>query len=229
MHLRLALFAALVAACFTVGSPRAQTAAPKTFGDDIYQPTIGQSGKDVIWVPTQDSLTTKMLEAANVKPTDLVVDLGAGDGKIAIAAARQFGASAVGIEYKKEMADLARRNVKRAGVEDKVKIIQGDIFVEDFSAATVVTMYLLPDLNLKLRPTLLKMSPGTRIVSNGFNLGDWEPDEIIGTEPAFAYLWVVPADVSGKWTITGLEGARSAEIDLTQRHQHVGGDRKSVV
>jgi tRNA G37 N-methylase Trm5 len=145
-------------------------------GDDKYKPSIGQEGKDVIWVPTGDELVTNMLKIAKVGPSDLVYDLGAGDGKIAIAAAKQFGATAVGIEFNPEMAALGQRNAERAGVSKKVKIIQGDIFKEDFSKATVVTMYLLPELNLKLRPTILKMKPGTRVVSHAFTMGDWEAD-----------------------------------------------------
>ncbi|MGA1652023.1 MAG: class I SAM-dependent methyltransferase, partial [Burkholderiaceae bacterium] len=138
-----------------------QTALAQTKGgDQLYQPQVGQPGKDVVWVPTGDELVTKMLQTAKVTKDDLVYDLGAGDGKIAIAAGREFGARAIGIEYNPEMASLAQRNAERAGVADRVKIIQGDIFKEDFSKATVITMYLLPDLNLKLRPTLLKLKPG---------------------------------------------------------------------
>ena len=193
------------------------------FGDDVFEPMVGQMGKDVIWVPTEDSLAQRLLESARVKPTDVVYDLGAGDGKIAIMAAKKFGATAVGIEYKAEMADLARRNAQRAGVEDKVKIITGDIFVEDFSRATVVTLYLLPDLNLKLRPTLLKMTPGTRIVANSFNMGDWEPDEIIKVGGEHGYRWVVPAWVAGSWDVKGIEGAKKSELSLAQSYQQVGG------
>ena len=199
-----------------------QIERPK-LGDEQFEPMVGQMGKDVIWVPTEDSLAQRLLESARVKPTDLVYDLGAGDGKIAIMAAKKFGANAVGIEYKAEMAELARRNAKRAGVEDKVKIIKGDIFVEDFSQATVVTLYLLPDLNLKLRPTLLKMTPGTRIVANSFNMGDWEPDEIITVGGEHGYRWVVPAWVAGNWDVKGIEGARKSELSLAQSYQQIGG------
>ncbi|MCC7227918.1 MAG: methyltransferase domain-containing protein [Burkholderiaceae bacterium] len=209
------------AAAATAPVPR-QSERPK-LGDELFEPMIGQMGKDVIWVPTQDSLAQKLLTSAGVKPTDLVYDLGAGDGKIAILAAKNFGANAVGIEYKAEMADLARRNAKRAGVEDKVKIITGDIFVEDFSKATVVTLYLLPDLNLKLRPTLLKMTPGTRILANSFNMGDWEPDEIISVGSDHGYRWVVPSWVAGNWEVTGIEGAKKVQLSLAQSYQQIGG------
>lgn len=191
-------------------------------GDSLYQPDVGQSGKDVIWVPTNDELVKMMLDVAKVKSTDVVYDLGAGDGKIAIAAARDYGARAVGIEYNRDMAALAQRNADRSGVAAKVKIINGDIFVEDFSEATVVTLYLLPNLNLKLRPTLLDMKPGTRVVSNSFNMGDWEPDQRLGIDYTIGYFWVVPAKVGGTWQLRG-EELRDAELVLGQKFQNVGG------
>ena len=190
-------------------------------GDSLYQPDVGQSGKDVIWVPTNDELVKMMLDVAKVKSTDVVYDLGAGDGKIAIAAARDYGARAVGIEYNRDMAALAQRNADRSGVAAKVKI-NGDIFVEDFSEATVVTLYLLPNLNLKLRPTLLDMKPGTRVVSNSFNMGDWEPDQRLGIDYTIGYFWVVPAKVGGTWQLRG-EELRDAELVLGQKFQNVGG------
>lgn len=198
-------------------------ASNHNLGDEKYQPHVGQEGKDVIWVPTSDALVKKMLDVAKVTADDLVFDLGAGDGKIPIAAARDYGATAVGIEYNAEMAALARRNAARAGVADKVKIITGDIFKEDFSKATVVTLYLLPDLNLKLRPTLLKMKPGTRVVSHAFTMGDWEPDQKIQTEIAHGYYWVVPANVAGKWSLTGMGTYTDVSLQLDQRYQKVGG------
>jgi SAM-dependent methyltransferase len=185
-------------------------------------PTRGQSGKDVIWIPTPEGLIDKMLTAAKVTPQDRVFDLGAGDGIIAITAARKYGAQAVGIEYNPRMADYARCRVKEAGMTDKVRIITGDIFVENFSSATVVTLYLLPDLNLRLRPTLLKMKPGTRIVSHAFTMGDWEPDETVSHEYARGYFWVVPAQVEGDWMMTGLEGG-PVRMSLRQTFQNIGG------
>jgi SAM-dependent methyltransferase len=193
-----------------------------TTGDSLYQPDVGQSGKDVIWVPTNDDLVKMMLDIAKVKPEDIVYDLGAGDGKIAIAAARDYGARSVGIEYNPDMAALAQRNTDRSGVADKVKIINGDIFVEDFSEATVVTLYLLPNLNLKLRPTLLDMKPGTRVVSNSFNMGDWEPDQRLGSNYTIGYFWVVPAKVGGTWQLNG-EELRNAELVIDQKFQNIGG------
>jgi SAM-dependent methyltransferase len=191
--------------------------------DEVFQPQVGQSGKDVIWVPTPDELVSRMLAAAKVTKDDLVFDLGAGDGKIAIAAARDFGARSVGIEFKKEMAELARCNAQRAGVGDRVTIINGDIFKEDFSKATVISMYLLPELNLRLRPTILKMKPGTRIVTNSFTMGDWEPDRVLSGPGNTGYYWVVPASVEGNWALEGLDGNTAATLALTQRYQRVGG------
>jgi hypothetical protein len=146
---------------------------------ETYVPKRGQMGKDVMWLPTSDDLVFKMLDAAQVGPQDELVDLGAGDGKIPIAAATQFGARAWGIEYNKDLAALAQRNAQRAGVAERVRIVHGDIFKEDFSKATVVTMYLLEELNAQLRPTILAMKPGTRVLSNTFSMGDWEPDQVI--------------------------------------------------
>ena len=224
MKFRVLVSVTSLAVALAVNPVFAQSVESTKLGDEKYEPRVGQSGKDVIWVPTNDAVADAMLKAANVKPTDLVYDLGAGDGKFAIAAAKNFGATAVGIEYNKEMADLATRNTQRAGVADKVKIINGDIFVEDFSKATVVTMYLLPDLNLKIRPTILKMAPGTRIVTNSFNMGDWEPDDKVGTGYAQGYFWVVPGNAAGKWSLKGVEGSQQpVTLELTQRYQRVGG------
>ena len=190
-------------------------------GDDQYKPRIGQEGKDVVWVPTTNELLAIMLKTAKVNSKDLVYDLGSGDGRIAIAAAKDFGAQAVGIEFNPAMAELAQRNVNRSGLGDRVKIINGDIFVEDFSKATVVTMYLLPELNIALRPTILKMKPGTRVTSHAFDMGDWDADiEIDG--PARAFYWVVPAPVEGEWLISGMEPRRTI-LKLSQNYQKIGG------
>jgi SAM-dependent methyltransferase len=190
-------------------------------GDDQYKPQVGQEGKDVIWVPTTNELLAIMLKTAKVNSNDLVYDLGSGDGRIAIAAAKDFGAQAVGIEFNPAMAELAQRNVNRAGVGERVKIINGDIFKEDFSKATVVTMYLLPDLNIALRPTILKMKPGTRVTSHAFNMGDWDADVEIDS-PAKAFYWVVPAPVEGEWLISGMEPKRTV-LKLSQYYQKIGG------
>jgi len=190
--------------------------------DPNYQPARGQSGKDVIWIPTPPELVEKMLTMAKVTPQDRVFDLGAGDGIIAIAAAQKFKANAVGIEYNPDMAAFARRKVAEAGVQDKVRIITGDIFKEDFSSANVITMYLLPELNLRLRPTILQMKPGTRVVAHAFDMGDWQADETATAAGATAYLWIVPAPVEGGWSVS-FDAGKTARLNLQQTFQNVGG------
>jgi hypothetical protein len=190
---------------------------------ETYVPQRGQMGKDVMWLPTSDDLVFKMLDAAKVGPQDELVDLGAGDGKIPIAAARLFGARAWGIEYNKDLAALAQRNAQRAGVADRVRIVHGDIFKEDFSKATVVTMYLLEELNAQLRPTILAMKPGTRVLSNTFSMGDWEPDQVIRVSNGTGYFWTVPAKVGGVWSLSGLDEKGNATLKLDQSFQRVGG------
>ena len=213
--------AAVALAAFAVAAPAMQGVPPE--GDEEYRPRSGQPGKDVIWVPTPDAFVTQMLRAAKTTAKDLVYDLGAGDGKIAIAAAKEFGARAVGIEYNPDLAALARRNAERAGVADRVTIVTGDIFKDDFSHATVVTMYLLPELNLRLRPLLLRMTPGTRVVSHSFHMGEWEADEMLNLDTREAFLWIVPADVAGRWQFKEKEGSWEARVDIDQRFQRIGG------
>lgn len=188
-----------------------------------YQPSVGQSGKDVIWVPTPDDLVEAMLDLAKVTSKDFVVDLGSGDGRIVIAAAKR-GAHAVGFEYNPDMVALSRRNAEKAGVSARATFENADIFASDFSKATVVTMYLLPNLNLKLRPTILNMKPGTRVVSHAFNMGDWPADKTVEKEYRTAYFWIVPARVEGLWTWQADSG--KAELNLTQKFQSVGGSLK---
>src|SRR5512139_3008353 len=192
-----------------------------------YKPQVGQAGKDVIWVPTPDELVNRMLTMSKVTPKDYVFDLGAGDGKIAIAAGKKFGATALGIEYNPDMAKLAQCYVQAEGVADKVKIIQGDIFKEDFSKATVVTMYLLPELNMRLRPTILNMKPGTRVTSHQFTMGDWDADETAEIEYRTAYLWIVPAKVEGTWTLKEQGGNGQYTVNLSQKFQKISGDVSS--
>ena len=187
-----------------------------------YAPVQGQAGKDVIWIPTPEGLIDKMLTAANVTHQDKVFDLGAGDGIIAITAARKYNAQSVGIEFNPDMAQFARRKVAEAGLTDKVRIITGDIFQEDFSSATVVTLYLMPHLNMKLRPTLLKMKPGTRIVSHAFTMGEWEPDETMSYRHSLGYFWVVPAQIEGAWVMNGMDGG-PIRLNMSQSFQNIGG------
>jgi SAM-dependent methyltransferase len=164
-----------------------------------------------------------MLTMAKVTPQDFVVDLGAGDGRIAIAAAKDFGARSEGIEYNPEMARLATCLAEAEGVTGKARIVQGDIFKEDFSKATVVTMYLLPELNLCVRHRILAMAPGTRVASHQFSMGEWEPDEKTDVTYRSVYLWIVPARVDGVWELRGASG-EPLTVDLTQTFGTVNGD-----
>src|SRR5687767_11301574 len=194
-------------------------------GAQKFEPQVGQAGKDVIWVPTPDEVVDRMLTMAQVTPQDFVMDLGAGDGKIAIAAAKKFGARAVGIEYNPDMVKHANANAQAAGVAGNGKgqalIRHGDIFQTDFSQASVITLYLLPALNMKLRPQLLAMRPGTRVVSHSFTMEDWEADEISSLDGRRAYFWFVPANVVGGWNLDA--GAQKHEIALEQTFQKVSG------
>jgi SAM-dependent methyltransferase len=188
-----------------------------------FKPHSGQPGKDVVWVPTNDGLVARMLRMAQVTEKDKVYDLGAGDGKIAIAAARDYDAQAVGVEYDPQMAKLAQCYVEAEQLGKLVRIVQGDIFETDFSSATVVTLYLLPELNLRLRPTILAMKPGTRVVSHSFLMDDWEPDERSMTEDGSAYLWIVPAKVDGSWSFSEADGKGRFAVELKQKFQQLEG------
>jgi SAM-dependent methyltransferase len=192
-----------------------------------FSPKSGQAGKDVIWVPTLDELVDAMLKAADVRPNDYVIDLGSGDGKIPIAAAKKFGARAMGIEYNPQMVQLARCYVRVDGLADRVNIVQGDIFEMDFSQATVLTLYLLTDLNLKLRARILEMRPGTRVVSNTFKMGDWSPDRFIESEigNTRAYMWIVPARVDGLWEVRNETSGEVFRVRLVQHYQELKPDR----
>ncbi len=222
MRPRLLLRAATLAVAGLLIAAGSAIAKDRQECDRIYKPSVGQPGKDVVWVPTPDELVQRMLAMAKVTPKDIVYDLGAGDGKIAIAAAK-LGARAVGIEYNPDMARLAQCYVEAEGLAGKAKIIQGDIFKEDFSRATVVTMYLLPELNLRLRPTILNMRPGTRVTSHQFTMGDWEADETAEIDYRTAYLWIVPARVEGDWSFRDASGQQFI-VALMQKYQKISGD-----
>ncbi|MCC6611542.1 MAG: class I SAM-dependent methyltransferase [Burkholderiales bacterium] len=202
----------------------APEAAAQAAKKEEFAPQVGQAGKDVIWVPTPEELVERMLRMAQATSKDFVIDLGSGDGRIAIAAAKKAGARAMGIEYNPDMVELSNRKAREEGVAGQVKFVKADIFESDFSQASVITMYLLPGLNLKLRPKLLDMKPGTRLVSHQFNMDDWEPDERDNLEGRAAYLWIVPAKVQGGWKLTA--GGETHDVTLTQRYQKVEGSVK---
>jgi hypothetical protein len=197
------------------GSAFAQAQATKPF-----EPQVGQPGKDVVWVPTPQALVDKMLDMAAVTPQDYVMDLGSGDGRTVITAAKR-GVQALGIEYNPDMVDLSVRNAAAAGVSDRAKFMKADLFQTDFSKATVITMFLLPAINLQLRPKILDMKPGTRVVSNTFTMDDWEPDEKFTLERCeqwcTALFWVVPAKVEGTWQ------SAQGNLRLQQKFQMVSG------
>jgi SAM-dependent methyltransferase len=185
-----------------------------------YQPAVGQEGKDVIWVPTPQALVDKMLDLAKVTPKDYVIDLGSGDGRTVITAAKR-GAKALGIEYNPEMVELSKRNAAKEGVSDRASFVKADLFESDFSQAQVISMFLLSSINLKLRPKILELKPGTRIVSNTFDMGEWKPDES-ATIPGCnswctAHLWIVPVKVEGNWKLP------KGELALKQSFQMISG------
>src|SRR5262245_42390118 len=201
---------AIVAATLALAEPKAP-----------FEPRVGQAGKDVIWVPTAQALVDRMLDLGQVTPSDLLMDLGSGDGRTVITAAKR-GTRAIGVEYNPDMVELSRRNAKEAGVGELATFMQADLFATDFSKATVVTMFLLPSINLKLRPKILEMRPGTRVVSNSFDMGDWRPEQTIEAPEdclnyCRAHLWIVPAKVEGTWTLP--EG----DLRLEQTYQTLFG------
>ena len=186
-----------------------------------FEPQVGQAGKDVIWVPTPEEVVERMLTMAQVTPNDFVVDLGSGDGRTVIMAAKKFGAKSLGVEYNPDMVKLSQENAQKAGVAERAQFRRADIFATDFSQATVITLYLLPALNMKLRPTILAMKPGTRVASHSFTMEDWEADEISTLDGRRAYFWIVPANVMGTWSLDA--GGQKAEIGLEQTFQKING------
>ena len=210
------LFVALLIVGHSFVATHAQPPAPTV----PYEPTVGQQGKDVVWVPTGDTLVQKMLDIANVTAKDYVIDLGSGDGRTVIAAAKR-GATAHGIEYEPDMVALSKKRAEEAGVADRATFEKADLFESDFSKATVITMFLLPSINEKLRPQLLDLAPGTRIVSNTFTMGTWEADEqatVTDCESwCTALLWIVPAKVAGSWATP------DGQLVLEQEFQKVSG------
>lgn len=216
----------LAAALFALAVPLAVLAQTTPPADKpAFEPQSGQAGKDVVWVPTPQVLVDKMLDLGKLTPQDFLMDLGSGDGRTVITAAKR-GARALGIEYNPDMVALSQRNAEKEGVSDKAKFMKADLFETDFSKATVITMFLLPSINLKLRPKILKLRPGTRIVANSFDMGDWEPDERVviapeaGCDTAWctALLWIVPASVAGTYKLP-----QGGEATIKQRFQVLSG------
>ena len=205
----------------TTPKQKPATTQPPATPQKPYEPQVGQGGKDVVWVPTPQALVDKMLDMAKVTPSDFVMDLGSGDGRTVITAAKR-GARATGIEYNPDMVELSKRNAEAAGVTDKATFMKADLFETDLSKAQVITMFLLPSINMKLRPTILNLKPGTRIVSNTFTMEDWQADETqtVGGDCSSwctALLWIVPAKVEGSWQTP------KGELKLTQQFQNISG------
>ncbi len=212
--LAICLFLFAASACAQAQSGKAQ-----------FEPQVGQEGKDVIWVPTPQALVEKMLDIAKVTPKDYVIDLGSGDGRTVITAAKR-GSKALGIEYNPDMVELSKRNAAKEGVSDKASFVKADLFESDFSQAQVITMFLLPDINIRLRPKILDLKPGTRIVSNSFTMGEWSADDTVSVKNGCvsyctAYLWIVPAKVEGTWQLP------AGELTLKQSFQMISGALKS--
>ena len=214
------LLASLTIALFMsahVGSGHAQS----------YQPKSGQPGKDVVWVPTPPQMVEKLLDMAGVTPQDYLIDLGSGDGRSVIAAAKR-GARAHGIEYDADLVQFSKREAAKHGVSDRATFAKADVFESDFSKATVVFLFLTHEMSIRLRPKLLDLKPGTRIVANTFGIGDWNPDETSLLPEncerwCTARLWIVPAKVGGTWKMA------DGEMTLKQIYQTFSGTLKKTL
>jgi SAM-dependent methyltransferase len=209
----------LLLCCIAVAPALAQTLP------ELVEPVLGQPGKDVVWVPTQMSTVEKMLDLARVTPQDFVVDLGSGDGRNVIAAAKR-GARALGVEWDANLVELSKRAASAEGVADKAIFVQGDMYEADVSKATVFALYLLPEIMKKLAPKFLALKPGTRIVSNTFAIEGWRPEETDKgpgecTSWCTVLLYVVPANVGGSWRLG------QSELALVQNAQTVSGSLNS--
>jgi hypothetical protein len=218
---RLRQLSLIVFLCLIATSVYAQAQPAK----ESYEPRVGQEGKDVVWVPSPQTVVNKMLDMAKVTPKDYVIDLGSGDGRTVITAAK-LGAKASGIEYNLEMVELSKRNAAKEGVSDRATFAKADLFESDLSQATVLTLFLLPDINLKLRPKILDLKPGTRIVSNTFTMGEWTADETATVNEdcqsyCTALLWIVPAKVAGTWQLP------QGTLNLKQTFQMISGTIRS--
>jgi len=220
----------LLMLCFLIAAGCAMTRYQPEYQPEFqpeYQPEYNQPGKDVAWWPTPQVLVNKMLDMAKVTPEDFVIDLGSGDGRTVITAAKR-GARALGIEYNPDLVALSKRNAAKENVGERAQFVQGDLFESDFSQATVITMFLSETLNRKLRRRILNLKPGTRVLSNSFTMGEWTADETVTVQYnegcsgyRTAFLWIVPAKVEGTWKLS--EG----ELTITQRFQMFSGAFKS--
>lgn len=219
---RVRILVALFFGIFVATTAAAQQApVPPTPAQDEFVPQVGQAGKDVVWVPTPPELVEAMLDLAKVTPQDFVMDLGSGDGRNVIAAAKR-GARAMGVEFNPKMVELSRRNAAAAGVSDKATFVEGDMYEADISKASVMALFLLPSNMLELRPKFVNLRPGSRIVSNTFGIEGWTPDQTVSVEGGCtawctALLWIVPAKVGGRWQVAG------GDLVLEQQFQMLTG------
>jgi Histone methylation protein DOT1 len=190
-----------------------------------YEPEIGQLGKDSVWAPTPDRLIVRMLQMADTGPHDVVIDLGSGDGRIPVTAAKRFGARGIGVEFDADLVAYSNRLAAREGVAQRVTFLRQDLFETDLTSATVIAMYIGPQVTMRLRPKLLTLKPGTRIVTHQFTMGDWEPDETARVENAPGYLWIVPARVEGRWRLE--YAGQRYDIAIQQTYQMLSGTATS--
>ncbi|MFN0301739.1 MAG: SAM-dependent methyltransferase [Burkholderiales bacterium] len=219
MNLRILNMLAFAAAVVVSGCMQSDSKPP------AYEPEMGQLGKDSVWAPTPDRLIERMLQMADTRPNDVVVDLGSGDGRIPVIAAKQFGARGIGVEFDAELVAYSIRLAERMGVAKRVTFFRQDFFETDLSDASVVAMYIGPEVTMKLRPKLLALKPGTRVVTHQFTMGDWEPDEMARVENAPGYLWVVPARVEGRWRLQFAD--QHYAMELKQQYQMLSGSASS--
>jgi Methyltransferase domain len=222
----IALITALLVSVLNAAPAFAQQTQTPTQTQTPFEPQVGQAGKDVVWVPTDEQLVEKMLDIAKITAQDFVMDLGSGDGRNIIGAAKR-GARSIGVEYNPQMVELSRANAKKAGVADRATFIEGDMYEADISKATALVLFLLPVNLEKLTPKFLDLKPGTRIVDNTFAIPGWEPDytEKLETDCqtwCSALLWIVPAKVQGNWRLT------DGEITFDQKFQMVTGSIKTA-
>jgi precorrin-6B methylase 2 len=214
-------YAALIAAAVLLAAGTAG-AQPASAGSP---PQIGQVSRDSVWVPTPERMIRRMLQLADVTADDVVVDLGAGDGRIPIHAAKHFGARAIGVELEENLVRLSIESARAQGVSDRARFVRQDLFEFDLSAATVIALYISPGVMSKLKPRLLALKPGTRVVSHHFALEDWEPDETVRVENRTGYLWVVPADAQGTWTVKRAGAALKVTIEQVRQQIAIRGER----
>jgi SAM-dependent methyltransferase len=188
-------------------------------------PQVGQVSRDSVWVPTPERVIRRMLQLADTAPDDLVVDLGSGDGRIPIYAARHFGARAVGVEIEENLIRFSLEAARAQGVTDRARFVRQDLFEYDLADATVVALYVSPGVMSRLKPRLLALKPGTRVVSHFFTLEEWEPDETIRVDDRTAHLWVVPADVRGVWTVRTGDDVLKVTVDQVRQRITMRGER----